>query len=59
MGGGGGGGRGGGCGSITFKPMTYYHMLYDLCESLAHHGFKKLAFLVCHGGNAPVAKLIS
>ena len=45
--------------SITFKPMTYYHMLYDLCESLAHHGFKKLAFLVCHGGNAPVANLIS
>lgn len=28
-------------------------------ESLAHHGFKKLAFLVCHGGNAPVANLIS
>lgn len=32
------------CGSITFKPMTYYHMLYDLCESLAHHGFKKIGF---------------
>lgn len=47
------------CGSITFKPMTYYHMLYDICESLAHHGFKKMAFLVCPGGNAPVANLIS
>lgn len=47
------------CGSITFKPMTYYHMLYDICESLAHHGFKKMAFLVCRGGNAPVANLIS
>lgn len=47
------------CGSVTFKPMTYYHMLYDICESLAHHGFKKMAFLVCHGGNAPVANLIS
>ena len=35
------------CSSITFKPMTYYHMLYDICESLAHHGFKKMAFLVC------------
>lgn len=46
-------------GSITFKPMTYYPMLYDICESLAHHGFKKMAFLVCHGGNAPVANLIS
>ncbi len=47
------------CGSITFKPMTYYPMLYDICESLAHHSFKKMAFLVCHGGNAPVANLIS
>lgn len=47
------------CGSITFKPMTYTHMLYDICESLAHHDFKKMAFLVCHGGNVPVANLIS
>ena len=34
-------------------------MLYDICESLAHHGFQKLVLLVCHGGNAPVANLIS
>lgn len=47
------------CGSITFKPETYYHMLYDICISLAHHGFKKLAFLVCHGGNAPVIQVLS
>ena len=47
------------CGSITFKPMTYYHMLYDVCESLAHHGFKKIVLLVCHGGNMPIANLIS
>lgn len=39
------------CGSITLKPDTYYHMLYDISTSLVHHGFKKLAFLVCHGGN--------
>ena len=47
------------CGSITLKPMTYYHVLYDICESLAHHGFKKVVLLVCHGGNTPVAQLIS
>lgn len=47
------------CGSITFKPMTYYHLLYDICESLAHHGFKKIVLLVCHGGNMPIANLIS
>ena len=47
------------CGSITFKPATYYHMLYDICVSLAHHGFRKIALLVCHGGNAPVAQILS
>lgn len=47
------------CGSITLKPDTYYHMLYDISESLVHHGFKKLAFLVCHGGNAPIVQVLS
>lgn len=47
------------CGSITFRPDTYYHMLYDIGASLAHHGFKKIAFLVCHGGNAPVVQVLS
>lgn len=47
------------CGSITLKPDTYYHMLYDICVSLAHHGFKKLALLICHGGNAPIAQVLS
>ncbi len=47
------------CGSITLRPDTYYHLLYDICISLAHHGFKKIAFLVCHGGNMPVVQLLS
>lgn len=47
------------CGSITFKPDTYYHVLYDIAASLAHHGFKKLAFLICHGGNAPIVQVLS
>lgn len=47
------------CGSVTLKPDTYYHMLYDISVSLAHHGFKKLAFLVCHGGNAPIVQVLS
>ena len=47
------------CGSITFKPDTYYHILYDICVSLAHHGFQKIAFLICHGGNAPVVQILS
>lgn len=47
------------CGSVTLRPDTYYHLLYDICVSLAHHGFKKIAFLVCHGGNAPVIQILS
>lgn len=47
------------CGSVTLRPDTYYHLLYDISTSLAHHGFKKLAFLVCHGGNAPVIQILS
>lgn len=47
------------CGSVTLKPDTYYHMLYDISTSLIHHGFKKLAFLVCHGGNAPIVQVLS
>jgi creatinine amidohydrolase len=47
------------CGSITFKPDTYYNLLHDIAESLVHHGFKKLAFLVCHGGNAPIVSVLS
>lgn len=47
------------CGSITLKPDTYYHLLYDICVSLAHHGFKKIAFLICHGGNAPIIQVLS
>lgn len=36
-----------------------YPMLHDICESLNHHGFKKIAFLVCHGGNAPIIQVLS
>ena len=47
------------CGSITLRPDTYYNLLYDICVSLARHGFKKLAFLLCHGGNAPIIQVLS
>lgn len=47
------------CGSISFKPDTYYHVLYDITSCLAHHGFKKLVFLVCHGGNRPVVDTLA
>ncbi len=46
-------------GSVSFKPDTYYHMLYDIVESIQHHGFKKFAFLVCHGGNRPIVDVLA
>lgn len=47
------------CGSVTLKPDTYYHMLHDICTGIARHGFKKLAFLNCHGGNSPIIQVLS
>ena len=47
------------CGSISLNPDTYYHVLMDISESLIRHGFRKLAFLVCHGGNTPVVSVVS
>lgn len=47
------------CGTVTLRPDTYYHLLYDICVSLAHHGFRKLAFLICHGGNTPIIQVLS
>jgi len=46
-------------GSISFKPDTYYHILYDIAESLSLHGFKNIAFLICHGGNRAIAEVVS
>ena len=47
------------CGSVTLKPDTLYRYLHDVCTSLAHHGFRKLVFLICHGGNTPVIQILS
>ncbi|SEL20124.1 creatinine amidohydrolase [Butyrivibrio sp. ob235] len=47
------------CGSISFKPQTYYSVLYDIAECLARHGFKHIALLICHGGNRATAEIVS
>lgn len=47
------------CGSVTLKPDTYYKFLYEIVESIAHHGFRKFVFLVCHGGNRPVVDALA
>ncbi len=47
------------CGSVSLKPDTLYHVLYDICSSLHHHGFKKIVFLNCHGGNSPIVQVLA
>ncbi len=47
------------CGSITFRPDTYYHVLADIVTGLNSHGFKNFAFLICHGGNRAIAEVVS
>ena len=47
------------CGSVSFRPETYYHVLYDITACLARHGFRKIVFLICHGGNRPVVDTLA
>ncbi|WP_026659968.1 creatininase family protein [Butyrivibrio sp. AC2005] len=47
------------CGSISFKPQTYYNVIYDIVESLSRHGFNHVALLICHGGNRATAEIVS
>lgn len=47
------------CGSIALKPDTLYHLLYDICASLAHHGFHKIVIEISHGGNTPIVQVLS
>lgn len=47
------------CGSVSLKPDTYYKFLYEITESIAGHGFQKFVFLICHGGNRPIADALA
>lgn len=43
-------------GTLTLTPQTFCEMLYEVCDSLRHHGFRKILVLNGHGGNRrPVA----
>ena len=39
-------------GTISIKPIHLVNILTDICESLVRIGFKKIALINCHGGNA-------
>lgn len=43
-------------GTITLRPETFRSVIIDVCESLAHHGFKKIVIVNGHGGNVAALK---
>lgn len=45
-------------GSMTLRLSTYIEIMRDLLDTIAHQGFKRIAVINGHGGNAPVAGLI-
>ena len=38
-------------GTLTLRPETFLAMVYDLCESLRHHGIRNILIVNGHGGN--------
>lgn len=44
-------------GSIALKPETLLAVFRDLINSVRHHGFRRIAIVNGHGGNAPVGAL--
>lgn len=43
-------------GSVTLTLNTFNAVVKEVCESLWHHGFRKILLLNGHGGNAPLLK---
>jgi creatinine amidohydrolase len=38
-------------GSITLNTETYINVIYEICQSVIHHGFRKVVIINGHGGN--------
>lgn len=39
------------CGTVSLKTDTYINLIYDILDSLTHHGFRKIVIINGHGGN--------
>lgn len=44
-------------GTISLRVQTYLSVIHDILESLATHGFKRIAMVNGHGGNSPASAL--
>ncbi len=38
-------------GSVTLSPITFLHLIVDICCSFIRHGFSRIFFINGHGGN--------
>jgi creatinine amidohydrolase len=45
--------------TLTLSPDTLAAVLHDLCSSMIENGFRKLALVVAHAINRPVAQLVT
>ncbi|HWP49420.1 MAG TPA: creatininase family protein [Candidatus Limnocylindrales bacterium] len=45
-------------GTLTLRLETFLDLLKDICDSLYHHGFKKILILNGHGGNRALINLV-
>jgi creatinine amidohydrolase len=47
-------------GSMNISSKTFYSLVKEVCESLIHHGFKRIIFFSAHGGgNLPMLSRVS
>lgn len=44
-------------GTITLTPHTMLSVMEETCLSLYHHGFRKFALIMAHGGNWPIMQV--
>lgn len=46
-------------GTLTLSAATMKALLEDIGESLIHHGFRKIAFVVAHNSNRPLVSIVA
>ncbi|MEM2195402.1 MAG: creatininase family protein [Candidatus Methanomethylicia archaeon] len=46
-------------GTISLRPETLLSLVFDVCRSLIHHGFKKIVIVNGHGGNIPILNIVA
>ncbi len=45
-------------GTVTVRPETLAHYLYDISDSLCRHGLRRFLFINGHGHNGPAIKIV-